>query len=113
MSCIIQLSDLSGRACRMRLVFPIFKAQANRTNSTWHVLDEGSFTVRSGGCRVFGYGSIVGPGMLKLYFGDKIPFLLHNFLDSFGLVNATGEGSVGSDYCLNFSASLFNWALLE
>ena len=113
MSCIVQLSDVDGKACRMKLVFPIFKARATPTNSTWQVIDEGFFTIRSGGCQVIGYGSMIGPGMLRLFFGKKITFLLHNFLDSYGLVNATGEGSIESEYCLGFKAGELSWALLE
>ena len=108
----VELSDVDGNACKVKLSLPILKVDTDKTNSTWRTLDQGAIKFHSGGCRT------AGPGFfsrlnLELLTGDSLIINLSEFTDSMRLVNSSGTGDIVQSACLSFKPGKITWALLE
>ncbi len=113
MNYTVELSDVDGNACKVKLSLPIYKVDTNKTNSTWRVLDEGAIKFRSGGCHAGSNGGWATPLSLQLLTGDNWIINLSEFTDSLRLVNSSGNGEIVQAGCLSFKPGKITWALLE
>ena len=115
MNYTVELSDVDGNACKVKLSLPLLKRDTDKTNSTWRVLDEGAIKFRSGGCRVWvwGIGGWASPLNLDLLIGDNWIIKLSEFTDSMRFANSSGTGEIVQSACLSFKPGKITWALLE
>lgn len=106
----IEMSDSDGQTCRIGISLPLLKKQAYITNSTWKVLDEGFLKYRSGGCEMVGSW---GPGSLHFYVGKAYGIVFNEFVDTFAIVNDSGDGIIYQPYCVKFKPGAISWVLLS
>jgi hypothetical protein len=52
MKYVVEISDIEGLTCRIKLSLPVRKIGTTVENSSWRALDEGFLKYRSGGCEM-------------------------------------------------------------
>lgn len=109
----VELSDVDGNACKVKLSLPINKVDTDKTNSTWRTLDQGAIKFHSGGCQAWGSGGWFSALNLSLLVGDNEIINLSGFTDSMRFVNSSGTGEIVQVACLSFKPGKITWALLE
>lgn len=116
MKYIVELSDIEGLSCRIKLSLPVRKIGTNLKNSSWKVLDEGFLKYRSGGCEMRkGNGDYVidATGNLHLVAVGSWGVKLVDFIDRWSLVNDSGSGLVLQPWVVSCQPGQIGWSLLE
>ena len=109
----VELSDVDGNACKVKLSLPIIKVDTDKTNSTWRTLDQGAIKFHSGGCHTWGSGGFFSALNLELLVGDSMIITLSEFTNGARMVNSSGNGEILQPACLSFKPGKITWALLE
>ena len=109
----VELSDVDGNACKVKLSLPIIKVNTDKTNSTWRTLDQGAIKFHSGGCLAWGSVGFFSALNLQLLTGDNWIINLSEFTDGARMVNSSGNGEILQVACLSFKPGKITWALLE
>ena len=113
MNYTVELSDVDGNACKVKLSLPIIKVNTEKTNSTWRTLDQGAIKFHSGGCQASGTGGWFSALNLELLTGDTYIIILSEFTDGARMVNSSGNGEIVQVACLSFKPGKITWAVLE
>ncbi len=110
----VQISDMDGNACNIRLSLPLAKNWTSPKNSTWRVLDEGYLKFRSGGCGLQFVGGITGTANLYMVVVAKQGYgiKLNDFLDTLGMANDSGDGSLAQPWVTGMKPGAIGWALV-
>lgn len=114
----VQISDMDGNACNIRLSLPVFKQFSSSENSTWRVLDEGLLKYRSGGLKITGSaGGGFGKaqtGNLRMFVVEKYGagVFLYDFLDEWSLANDSGSGFLAQPWAISMKPGAIGWVLV-
>ena len=118
MKYIVEISDIEGVTCRIKLSLPLRKNGTTVENSSWRVLDEGFLNIRSGGCEMHATENkkykdkFDATGNLFLvvagYWGVKFV----DFIDEWSLVNDSGAGAVVQPWALSCKPGQIGWVLI-
>jgi hypothetical protein len=116
----VELSDVDGKAVRVRLTLPLRPTRPTVDNSTWHVLDEGMIKFRSGGCLEGEVIVIGGPSQraLNLSRGANdasidIGVQLFDFQNAKGEIRGAGNGSIVQSWVVALKEGDLTWAVID
>lgn len=117
MKYIVEISDIEGLTCRIKLSLPVRKIGTTVKNSSWKVLDEGFLKYRSGGCEMGasenGKYVVDATGNLVLVVARHWGVKFVDFIDRWSLVNDSGSGEVVQPWALSCKPGQIGWVLIE
>ena len=112
MKYVIEISDMEGKSCRIKLSLPFIKFLTDLENSTWNVMDEGCLKYRSGGCNVSKEAWTL-KGNLQICFAKAYGILLNDFVDNVDCANDSGVGELLQPMALGLKPGRIGWTLLS